>query len=206
VLGQVDAGKVEPLGRAALVVAGDHLAVGNLVAQAVSGLVWINRHVLETLGLALEVPSSAALLVTRVGETCGVLDLELVELRVELPNVLVNRVICLDSERHLPVRELVRLLEALLDLSEVLAPHIRTQGLHLGQKPLAPGLQGPRFAFGLGVQLPDERERTVQVARQGLDSVEVSLDVRHGELPPDVGHTETGPVQRKRYSQTHTIG
>ena len=47
-------------------------------------------HVLETLGLALEVPSSAALLVTRVGETCGVLDLELVELRVELPNVLVN--------------------------------------------------------------------------------------------------------------------
>ena len=48
--GQVHAAEVEPLDGTVLVVAPDHLAVADLVTQAVHGLVGVNRHVEDLLG------------------------------------------------------------------------------------------------------------------------------------------------------------
>ena len=48
--GQVHAAEVEPLDGTVLVVTPDHLAVADLVTQAVHGLVGVNRHVEDLLG------------------------------------------------------------------------------------------------------------------------------------------------------------
>ena len=45
--GELDAGEVEPLDGTQVVVAADHLAVGDLVAQAVGRLVRVDVHVAE---------------------------------------------------------------------------------------------------------------------------------------------------------------
>ena len=47
---QSHAGEVEPLDGTVLVVTPDHLAVADLVTQAVHGLVGVNRHVEDLLG------------------------------------------------------------------------------------------------------------------------------------------------------------